>query len=104
MEDAAGDERDKLLVRVLAGTVMRLGELRGLTVDDLRLEGRKHHLKVRGKSGRERLVPISPALHQRPSRYIQRTYPHLLRHSFILSLDDAHNDLMRALLPADEMR
>jgi integrase/recombinase XerD len=182
MEDAAGDERDKLLVRVLADTGMRLGELRGLSVDDLRLEGRKHYLKVRGKGGRERLVPISPALHQRLSRYIQRTrkasssdriflslrrrprsgehealtqsgaeqaihnlaeaagirkrvYPHLLRHSFIteqlrqganpillarvvghtslaminsvyqhLSLDDAHNDLMRALLAADEKR
>jgi integrase len=98
---------------------IRLGELRGLTVDDLRVEGRKHYLKVWGKGAKERLVPISrrctrdwrgtsPGLGANPIRLarvvghtslamINSVYQHL-------SLDDAHNDLMRALLAADEKR
>ncbi len=175
MEDAATTERDKLIVRMLGDTGMRLGELLKLTASDVRIDGRKHYLMVRGKGDKDRLVPIQPALAARLGRYAQRTrkgsssarlfltsrrratgeydpltdsgtqqmirllaesagltkrvYPHLFRHSFIteqlrrgvnpillaqivghgsltminqvyqhLTLDDAHDALMKALL------
>jgi integrase/recombinase XerD len=73
MEDAASDERDKLIVRVLADTGIRLGELLKLTAGDLLLEGRKNYLKIQGKGDSQRKVPIQPALAARLSRYVQRT-------------------------------
>lgn len=70
LEDAAATERDKLIVRLLAGGV-RLGEL--LTADPVReAPGRRRHLKVRGKSG-ERMVPIQPGLVARIERYERQT-------------------------------
>ena len=74
LEDAAPNERDKLIIRVLADTGIRLGELLGLTSQDVRQEpGRKWYLKVRGKGDKERMVPIQPALAARLDRYAKRT-------------------------------
>jgi integrase len=75
MEDAATNERDKLIVRVLADTGVRLTELLGLTMNDLVEQGRDRFLKVMGKGARERLVPLSPALYSRLRRYISRARP-----------------------------
>lgn len=78
MEDAARDERDKLIIRILADTGIRLGELLALRRDDLVVRtGPKasRFLKVQGKGARERLVPLSPTLHERISRYAARTRP-----------------------------
>ena len=75
MEDVAKTERDKLIVRVLADTGIRVGELVGLRTSDLILQGRRHFLRVRGKGDLERLVPISPTLHARLRRYIDRARP-----------------------------
>lgn len=75
MEDAAATERDKLIVRVLADTGVRLSELLGLTRDDLIEQGRERYLKVRGKGARERLVPVQPALYTRLRRYVERGRP-----------------------------
>jgi integrase len=72
LEDAAPTERDKLIVRILADTGVRLGEL--LTADPLRQEpDRKWYLKVRGKGDKERMVPIQPGLATRIDRYARRT-------------------------------
>ncbi len=73
MEDAAPTERDKLIVRVLADTGIRVGELVGLTVHDLIERDRTHYLRVGGKTG-ERMVPI-PRLYRRLLRYAQRGRP-----------------------------
>jgi integrase/recombinase XerC len=74
LEDAAPNERDKLIIRVLADTGIRLGELLGLRVEDIRQEpGRKWYLKVLGKGDKERLVPIQPSLAARLDRYAKRT-------------------------------
>lgn len=73
MEDAGKTERDKLIVRILADTGIRLGELRGLTADSLSSSGRRDVLRVRGKGDRERLVPVSPALARRIRRFADRT-------------------------------
>ena len=69
MEDAAGSERDKLIVRVLADTGLRLSELLGLTAGDLIEQGRDRYVKVMGKGSRERLVPLQPALYVRLRRF-----------------------------------
>jgi integrase len=75
MEDAATTERDKLIVRVLADSGLRLSELLGLTRDDLIEQGRDRYLKVRGKGARERLVPVQPSLYARLRRYADRGRP-----------------------------
>ncbi len=74
MEDAATTERDKLIVRLLFETGMRLGELLALTGDDLQTTGARSVLTVRhGKGDRGRLVPLSPALARRLRRYADRS-------------------------------
>jgi integrase/recombinase XerD len=75
MEDAAKSERDKLIVRTLADTGLRLSELLGLTRDDLIEQGRDRYVKVRGKGARERLVPLQPSLYSRLRRYAERGRP-----------------------------
>jgi integrase/recombinase XerD len=72
LEHAAKTERDKLIIRLLADTGIRLGELLGLRVGDLVEQGRERYIKVRGKGARERLVPLAPALFVRLRRYAGR--------------------------------
>ncbi len=71
MEDAATEERDKLIVRVLADTGIRLGELLSLTEESLIDSGRQRYLKVHGKGDKERLVPVELTLYRRLRRYIE---------------------------------
>jgi integrase/recombinase XerD len=71
MEMAVPTERDKLIIRLLADTGMRVGELCGLCPDDIKPDGRRAYLKVRGKGAQERLVPLSPALARRIDRHIR---------------------------------
>jgi integrase/recombinase XerD len=73
MENAAALERDKLIVRTLADSGIRLGELLKLSADDILTEGRRHFLRVQGKGSRDRKVPIAPVLAQRLKRYAQHT-------------------------------
>ena len=74
LEDAAATERDKLVIRILADTGVRVGELCGIATRDLLLRERNHFLRIRGKTG-ERLVPIRPALYQRLLVFRERTRP-----------------------------
>lgn len=70
LENAAPTERDKLIIRVLADTGIRVGELCGLTLNDvISAQDRRAFLKVRGKGSKERLVPLSPSLLRRLDRY-----------------------------------
>src|SRR5215472_8212026 len=75
LEDTAEAERDKLLIRLLADTGVRVGELVKLRTVDLVEVGRNHFLKIEGKGGRDRLVPIAPRIYQRLDRYARRTRP-----------------------------
>lgn len=75
MEDAAQAERDKIIVRTLADTGIRVGELVALRPSDLQVQGRNQYLKIRGKGSRERLVPLPPALYRRLRRYADRSRP-----------------------------
>jgi integrase len=73
LEDAAETERDKLIVRLLADTGMRLGELLALRPRDIRVEGQRHVIMVQGKGDRERLVPITPGFARRLRRFADRS-------------------------------
>lgn len=74
MEDIASTERDKLIIRTLADTGIRVGELVKLRTGDLQSQGRQHYLRIRGKGSKERLVPI-PRLYPRLRRYADRGRP-----------------------------
>ena len=75
LEAAAATERDRLLIRILSDTGLRLAELMGLTTDSLIEQGRERYLKVTGKGSRERLVPVKPALFTRLKRYAEQGRP-----------------------------
>ncbi len=75
LADAAQSERDALIVRLLADTGIRVGELVKLRREDLIERERSHFLKVLGKGDRERLVPLAPILYRRLVRYAERQRP-----------------------------
>ncbi len=75
LEHLASTERDRLLVRILADTGIRVGELVGLRCDDLLVRTRGSFILVRGQGDRDRHVPIRPELARRLQRYIERTRP-----------------------------
>src|SRR5207248_6120891 len=69
LEDVPEIERDKLLVRVLGSTGMRLNEVLALTAADLVKQGHERYVKVMGKGRRERLIGVKPATWGRLQRY-----------------------------------
>jgi integrase/recombinase XerD len=70
MEHVATVERDKLIVRVLADTGIRVGELIGLREQSLFANTNAHHyfIRVIGKGDREREVGIPEGLYRRLGR------------------------------------
>jgi integrase/recombinase XerD len=71
LEGAASTERDKLIVRLLADTGLRVGELCALHTDDITRHDRGALLKVHGKGQKQRLVPIRPELARRLDRFVR---------------------------------
>lgn len=69
LEAVAAAERDKLIVRVLADTGIRVGELVKLTISAFEERSGSYFLKVSGKGARERLVPLDRTLYRRLRRY-----------------------------------
>jgi integrase/recombinase XerD len=74
MEHAAQTERDKLIIRILSDTGLRVGELLALRTNDLVEQNRNYYLHVRGKGAKDRLVP-APRVYRRLRIYIERTRP-----------------------------
>jgi integrase/recombinase XerD len=70
LERAVANERDKLIVRVFADCGLRLSELTQLEAKDIVRSARQAHLRVLGKRGRVRDVPIPPSLLRRIDRFI----------------------------------
>jgi integrase/recombinase XerD len=75
LEDAAAGERDALIVRTLADTGIRVGELVTLRLQDFVERNRNYFLHVQGKGQRERMVPISPSLYRRFRKYTEKIRP-----------------------------
>ena len=72
LEDAAGNERDAQVVRLLADTAIRNDELVKVRLQDLLDHDRKHFLKVQGKGARDSMVPQEAKLYRRLRCYAER--------------------------------
>jgi site-specific recombinase XerD len=64
---ALGDERDRALVLLFLDTGLRLSELAGLRVGDIRPDGTLH---VMGKGSKERVVPLGTTARRALVRYL----------------------------------
>src|SRR5262249_21714684 len=64
LERAAPAERDRVLIRLMADTGLRPGEVLSLRGRDIHRSARRHYVAVRGKSG-EREVGVRQELHKR---------------------------------------
>jgi integrase/recombinase XerC len=62
--------RDLAVLLLLYGAGLRISEALGLTLADAPLPGREA-LRITGKGGKERLVPILPAIQQAVARYVE---------------------------------
>ncbi len=70
LERVLPTERDKLIIRIFADCGVRLDELTPLRIDAIIRSGRQAHLRVLGKGGRFRDVPLPPPLLRRLERHI----------------------------------
>ncbi len=69
--------RDRAILEMLYGSGLRVGELAALDVDDLMPDARI--VRVRGKGGRPRVVPVGDHCLAALRVYLQRGRPRLLR-------------------------
>jgi integrase/recombinase XerD len=67
--------RDRAILELLYGSGLRISELTGLDVDDMDLE--EGSLRVLGKGGKERDVPVGSFAHEAVSAYLVRGRPAL---------------------------
>jgi integrase/recombinase XerD len=71
MEKVVTSERDKLIIRIFGDCGLRLQELTRLCPKDIVRSGRQAHLRVLGKGGRVRDVPIPPQTLRRLEHHIE---------------------------------
>ena len=67
--------RDRAILELLYGSGLRISELTGLDVDDVDLE--EGSLRVLGKGGKERDVPVGSFAHEAVAVYLVRGRPAL---------------------------
>lgn len=72
LEAAATTDRDRLIIRVLADTGLRVSELCGLRPSDVNRHLSGALLHVEGKGGKHRLVPLSPKVARRLDAFCRR--------------------------------
>lgn len=68
-------KRDRALLTLLYGCGLRLGEALGLNIGDLPATTARHSdaMTIMGKGGKERVVPILPAVHKAVDDYLRAT-------------------------------
>ncbi|WP_061252424.1 site-specific tyrosine recombinase XerD [Microtetraspora glauca] len=87
-EDSPLALRNRALLEVLYGTGARISEAVGLAVDDVSLSGRsggssggeEDQVRLRGKGGRSRIVPIGQFARQALDAYMVRARPQIAAH------------------------
>lgn len=77
--DTAEDLRDDAMLRLLAGTGMRVSELVALDVDDLDLAS--DYVRVIRVAGRERYIPFDPSVRASLAAYRDEARPALTHHA-----------------------
>ncbi len=70
--------RDRALLELLYGTGARISEATGLDVDDLDLDDAEAVVRLHGKGGKERLVPVGSYAREAISAYLVRGRPALV--------------------------
>jgi site-specific recombinase XerD len=73
LEQAADDERDRLIVRLMGDVGLRVNEVLGLRPGDLKDQSRA--VNVIGKGDKERTVPLTPAVFKRLRHYAEHGGP-----------------------------
>ncbi len=71
LEQAAPNERDRLIIRIFGDCGLRLDELTKLAPEDIHRSGRQAYLRVLGKWSRWRDVPLPPQTLRRLDRHIE---------------------------------
>lgn len=100
LETAAPAERDQLIIRLLADTGLRVGELCRLRPEDVVRQDRRVYLRVEGKGLRERLVPLPPALARRIERHLRGRPADTSSERLFLSLRRSPHGDFDALTPS----
>jgi site-specific recombinase XerD len=76
LQKAARNDRDELIVRLLANTGMRVGGLLGLKLTDIKSDAAGHaYVKITQKGGDELELPLDPGTQRQLERYISRRRP-----------------------------
>jgi len=94
MENRADNVRDQLIVRLLADTGIRVGELVGLRLADLIEQQRgAYFVRVNGKGSKQRLVPLTHPLYRRITRWRDKQRPDAVSdYLFVARLRDAKGE------------
>jgi len=95
--------RDRALVELLYGTGIRIGELVALDVRDLEL--RAQEVRVMGKGGKERIVPIPAQAREALSAWLDvRRHPGLMSEPLFISLRARREEQPRRLAAREARR
>lgn len=95
--------RDRALVELLYGTGIRIGELVGLDVRDLELRARE--IRVMGKGGKERVVPIPEQARRALDAWVEvRRHPGLMSEPLFISLRARREEKPRRLAAREARR
>jgi len=95
--------RDRALVELLYGTGIRIGELVALDVRDLEL--RAQEVRVMGKGGKERIVPIPAQAREALSAWLDvRRHPGLMSEPLFISLRARREQKPRRLAAREARR
>lgn len=95
--------RDRALVELLYGSGIRVGELTALDVRDLELRARE--IRVMGKGGKERIVPIPAAAREALAEWLEvRRHAGVLGEPLFISLRSRREEKPRRLAAREARR